>query len=206
MRQTIAGLVAGAAFAVTMGAAPASACQVVDPCRGGLFQSGYAYGSYNYTTERLPDPAGPQYYYVNQGPLYSGPGNIAPAPTYQERAVTGWQGYTRPYYYGYNGGPYANATNHFYDGAPAVQGPAVYSYRPRRAHYRPYRVGPTYYAARPRVHYGHHARHVHAPRAYAPRFYAPRHSTMHGPRVRAHHYAAPHHHYRPGHRPLQYKF
>lgn len=189
MRQTIAGLVAGAAFAVSMGVAPASACQVVDPCRGGLFQSGYSYGSYNYTAERLPDPQGPQYYYVNQGPLYSGPGNLAPAPTYQERAVTGWQGYSRPYYYGYNGGPYANATNHFYDGAPAVQGPAVYSYRPRRATYRPYRVGPSYYAARPRVSYGYRSHHVHAPRhaMHGPRvYYAPRHSVpqyRHAPRV-----------------------
>jgi hypothetical protein len=34
-----------------------------------------------------------QYYYVNQGPTYTGPGNWAPAPTYQEGGV-----YQRPYY------------------------------------------------------------------------------------------------------------
>ena len=28
--------------------------------------------------------AGPQYYYVNQGPTYTGPGNFAPYPIYQE--------------------------------------------------------------------------------------------------------------------------
>ena len=34
-----------------------------------------------------------QYYYVNQGPTYTGPGNFAPYPTYQEG------GYRhRPYY------------------------------------------------------------------------------------------------------------
>jgi hypothetical protein len=38
--------------------------------------------------ERLPDPVH-QYYYVNQGPTYSGPGNFAPYPTYQESAVSG---------------------------------------------------------------------------------------------------------------------
>jgi hypothetical protein len=31
-----------------------------------------------------------QYYYVNQGPTYTGPGNFAPYPTYQESAVSGW--------------------------------------------------------------------------------------------------------------------
>ena len=35
-----------------------------------------------------------QYYYVNQGPTYSGPGNFAPYPTYQESAL-GWDTYRR---------------------------------------------------------------------------------------------------------------
>ena len=108
MRHTITGLIAGAVLAaVTAGATPASACEVLNPCGGGgLFQSGanynygyqtgygyngyragcggcggYAAGGYAYQTERLPDPTGPQYYYVNQGPLYSGPGNYAPVLT-----------------------------------------------------------------------------------------------------------------------------
>ena len=185
MRHTITGLVAGAVLAaVTAGAAPASACELLNPCSGGLFQSGFNYnygyqtgygynryragcggcggyagGGYAYQSERLPDPTGPQYYYVNQGPTYTGPGNLAPAPVYQERTATGWQGYEE-------------------------QGPSVYTV-PRR-HYRPYRVGPSYqYSVRPahRYHYGYRARPA-VRYGYAPRFYGPRHSNLHGPRVR----------------------
>ena len=201
MRHTITGLVAGAVLAaVTAGATPASACEVLNPCGGGLFQGGYNYNygyragyGYNgysggcgvvatgcgygggYVTERLPDPTGPQYYHVNQGPTYTGPGNYAPAPVYQERTVTGWQGYDE-------------------------QEPSVYTV-PRR-HYRPYRVGPSYhYGYRPayRHHYGYRARPA-VRYGYAPRFYGPRHSYVHGPRVR---YAPQLGTY--GH-PLRYKF
>ena len=31
-----------------------------------------------------------QYYYVNQGPTYTGPGNFAPYPGYEEGALPGW--------------------------------------------------------------------------------------------------------------------
>lgn len=211
MRQTITKFVAGAALAVTLGAATASACEVYNPCGGGLFQSGwnynygyragYGYNGYGYgcgvaagcggyvaagcgvavagcggyVTERLPDPTGPQYYYVNQGPTYTGPGNYAPAPVYQERTVTGWQGYEE-------------------------QEPNVYTV-PRRYHYRPYRVGPTYrYGYRPayRHYYGYRTRPA-VRYGYAPRFYGP-HPYMHGPRVR---YAPQLGTY--GH-PLRYKF
>ena len=89
MRRIIAGLIAGVAFAATMAtAAPAQACALTDPC-GNYGYYGYNYG-YNYgcgygcgVRERLPDPAGPQYYWVNQGPTYTGPGNFAPVPAYQ---------------------------------------------------------------------------------------------------------------------------
>jgi len=164
MRQMIAGLIAGVAFAATMAtAAPAQACAVTDPCGNYgyyAYNNGCGYGACG-VRERLPDPAGPQYYWVNQGPTYTGPGNFAPVPTYQERAVVGSRYYGRPYRYGYDGGPYGNATSHYYDGAPGVQGPAVYSYRFARRHYhrgyhhmhhRPYRATPKYYHAR---HYGH---------------------------------------------------
>lgn len=221
MRQTIAGLIAGAALAATMVAAPApaQACVVTDPCGGYGYSRGYHGYGYGYgVRERLPDPAAPQYYWVNQGPTYSGPGNYAPVPTYQERAVTGSRYYGQPYRYGYDGGPYGNATNHYYDGAPGVQGPAVYSYRYarrhyHRAHFRPYRVAP-YYAARPGVRYGYAARHGHAVRyghvarhGYAVRHgYAPAHAMRHGPRViRAPQHVAPRG-VRPGHRPQGYKF
>lgn len=198
MRQTITKLVGGAALVVTLGATAASACEVLNPCGGGLFQSGYNYNygyragyGYNgygyaggcgvvtggcggvvatgcgvvaagcggYVAERLPDPTGPQYYYVNQGPTYTGPGNYAPAPVYQERTVTGWQGYEE-------------------------EAPAVYTV-PRR-YYRPYRVSSSYYYARRpayRHYYGYRVRPA-VRYGYAPRFYGPRHSYMHGPRVR----------------------
>jgi hypothetical protein len=213
MRQTIAGLIAGAAFAATMATAPAQACAVVDPCGGGYRYSGYGYHGYGYgygVRERLPDPAGPQYYWVNQGPTFTGPGNYAPVPTYQERAVIGSRYYGRPYRYGYDGGPYGNATSHYYDGAPGVQGPAVYSYRFHRRHhyrgyrsyYRPYRATSRYYA-RPSLRYGHAARH-----GYAPRFYAPGHSMSHGPRVtRSNPHFMNSRNARPGHnKPHTYKF
>ncbi len=44
------------------------------------------------------------YYYADQGPTYSGPGNFAPVPTYQEGAISNWGAYRHhPYYHGYNG-------------------------------------------------------------------------------------------------------
>ena len=46
-----------------------------------------------------------QYYYVNQGPTYTGPGNFAPHPTYQETSVS----YGNPYYGGYRARPYYGA-------------------------------------------------------------------------------------------------
>jgi len=96
MRQTISGLVAALAV-MTAGAAPAFACGftscaptyvpivVGTPCYTGC--GGWVY-------ERLAEPT-TQYYYVNQGPTYSGPGMFAPYPTYQESAVS-------PYYYGHH--------------------------------------------------------------------------------------------------------
>jgi hypothetical protein len=148
MRQLISGLVAAVTVA-TVSVAPAMACgglftghtqchTYVSPCGGGGgCNSGYHHGGHfgayawdHYAHERLPDPS-PQYYHVNQGPTYSGPGNFAPYPTYQESAVSGWGAFhNTDAYYGYDGGRYANATNHYYDGA-TVQGPAIYSYGPR---------------------------------------------------------------------------
>jgi hypothetical protein len=123
MRQTISGLVAAIAV-VTASAAPAMACggglfggacspcgeAYVRPCAQAYVPTlGYSscYGGC-WTPERLPDPARqyhlsyrlPQYYYVNQGPTYTGPGDFAPYPTYQEGAVSGWDVYRhRPYYH-----------------------------------------------------------------------------------------------------------
>jgi hypothetical protein len=116
MRQTISGLVAAVAV-VTASAVPALACggglfsgcspcgqAYVEPCAAQLYvppapvytgcNTGCGgWGGY----ERLADPdtqygygVAPtqhQYYYVNQGPTYTGPGNFAPYPTYHETAI-----------------------------------------------------------------------------------------------------------------------
>ena len=162
MRQMISGLVAALAV-VAASAAPAKACGFT-PCEQtyvpATTYSGCAAGcNTGWGHERLAEPT-TQYYYVNQGPTYTGPGAYAPYPTYQDRAVSGWGRYhTRPYHYGYNGGHYANATSPYYEGA-GVEGPAVYSYR--RHHHQPrytYRYG---YA--PRFHQG--MRYGYMPRQY----------------------------------------
>ena len=100
MRQTIFGLVAAMAV-VAASAAPAMACGET-PC-GQTYIPAPVYWGCNtgcggWAYERLPDPvqqygaapvARPQYYYVDQGPTYSGPGNFAPYPTYQEGGFYG---------------------------------------------------------------------------------------------------------------------
>jgi len=145
MRQMISGLVAAAAV-MFVGSAPAMACgfspcQPVAPVYSGCNTGcgGYGYGA-GYGYERLAEPT-TQYYYVNQGPTYTGPGAFAPYPTYQEDAVVAPANYG--YGYGYR--------------AAAVEAPAAYPYYHRRPYYRPYRYGygPRYgYLPRPRYGYG----------------------------------------------------
>jgi hypothetical protein len=184
MRQMISGLVAAAAM-VAASAAPAMACgSGCSPCQTYASPCAQGYGA-GYAYERLPSPT--QYYYVNQGPTYTGPGNFAPVPTYQESAVSGWNAYSRPYYYGYDGGRYANATHHYYDGAP-VTGPAVYSYRWHHRHYRRWH--------QPRPYYGIHRssmRYGYAPRHYGHRFAGPR--VVYGSRHYQHGHPMPRRHY-----------
>jgi hypothetical protein len=130
MRQMIKGLFA--AFAVTTaGVAPAAACGgwgtgcctgYVNPCAT-TYVPTYSY-SYNpcgtcgtsWGYERLAEPT-TQYYYVNQGPTYSGPGAFAPYGEYQEEALPTYgygyrrqgygYGYHRPYYPRWNNYGYA---------------------------------------------------------------------------------------------------
>jgi hypothetical protein len=103
MRQTISGLVAAIAV-VAAGAAPAMACGET-PC-GPVYipapvYSGCYTGCGGWGYERLPDPvqqyhSAPyyhQYYYADQGPTYTGPGDFAPYPVYREGGVSGWHGY-----------------------------------------------------------------------------------------------------------------
>ncbi|MBR0784978.1 hypothetical protein [Bradyrhizobium iriomotense] len=147
MRQMISGLVAAAAV-MFVGAAPAAACgfsacapvaPVYTGCNTGCGGYGYGYGYGAY--ERLAEPT-TQYYYVNQGPTYTGPGAFAPYPTYREDAVVAPANYG--YGYGYRAAPY------------------------HRPYYRPYRYGyGPRYGYLPRVHYGYGPRygyaHRHAP-------------------------------------------
>lgn len=114
MRQTISGLVA--AFAVVAAsAAPAMACgglfgSYCSPCAGTSYVSpcapvyapplvsGGCYSGCGWAYQRLAEPTA-QYYYVNQGPTYSGPGEFAPYPAYEESALPTWGYHHR--YYGY---------------------------------------------------------------------------------------------------------
>lgn len=193
MRKSVLGFVAAAA--AIAGAAPAMACGSY----GGCAVNHAGYGSYGYAGvapyERLAVPSGQyapaprphnaQYFHVNQGPTYSGPGDFAPYPTYQETAVRGWTGYERGYDYPYDGGPYGNAINHFSDVAPVWHGPMIQTYRWHRGHsYRP-RVQS--FGIRPGVRTGHAARmsgyRIAGPGVmYAPGFSAARHQYQRPPR------------------------
>ena len=112
MRQTISGLIAAIAV-VTASAVPAMACGD-SPC-GPVYIAAPVYsGCYSgcgRAHERLPDPV-QQYYYADQGPTYTGPGNFAPYPVYRENAV--------PYYYGHRTHPYFHSwhTHHNFYGYP----------------------------------------------------------------------------------------
>ena len=108
MRQTISGLLAAISVAAAS-VAPAMACGglfdgscspcgYASPCAPVYTYSGCYTGCGVLGFERLPDPVrqyhaapvgSPQYYYVDQGPTYSGPASFAPYPTYREAAVSG---------------------------------------------------------------------------------------------------------------------
>lgn len=208
MRQTISIMVAALAV-VAASAAPAAACgggrglftsgcsPCGSPCGGGYSSYGYSAGySYGYAGvaayQQLPVlvpqyVAAPQYYYVNQGPSYSGPGNFAPYPAYQEGGVSGYSSYTTPYSNGYGGG-YSAASESDYDGAADVA--PSYSYRPR-VQYRPWRPRPSYYGYSRRMSYQYAPRHSYE--------YAPRPSYRHGYSMRpSYRYGyAPHRSYAP---------
>jgi len=216
MRQTISGLVAAIAV-VAAGAAPAMACgglfqSTCSPCGGESYvspcaqtyvpapvYSGCNSGCGGWGYERLPDPVH-QYYYADQGPTYSGPGDFAPYPTYQESAVSGWGAYRHhPYYYGYDGGRYADATTHEYDGADTIEGPAIYSYR-THPHFRPWRNHALYrHHEGEGVRYGYAPRHGYAPHYSLPprQFYAHHHNLRYGtPGGEPHHYGQREHMHR----------
>jgi hypothetical protein len=154
MRQLISGMVAAVAV---LAASPAMACGYsscspcatgyVSPCASAYVAPTYSYGYGHgcntgcggWATERLAEPT-QQYYYVNQGPTYTGPGNWAPVPTYSEG------GSYSNYGYGYGHRAYR----------PRVYGLGYGYHRPYRAAYR-YGYAPRHYGmhhAAP-YHYGH---------------------------------------------------
>jgi hypothetical protein len=111
MRQMISGLVAAIAV-VGASAAPASACGLFQSTCGAYVAPIYSGcntgcgGGWGY--ERLPDPvqqyypeAIHQYYYADQGPSYSGPGNFAPYPTYREGALPYYGYHSHPHHWGH---------------------------------------------------------------------------------------------------------
>jgi hypothetical protein len=184
MRQTISGLVAAIAV-MTASAVPAMACggglfqqgscspcgqAYVEPCaQPQVYVAPYTGcntcgGGWGY--ERLPDPveqyhsyASPlhQYYYVNQGPTYTGPGDLAPRPIYREGGVSDYGAYRHhAYRYGYEGGA------------------GYYGYR-THPRFRPWRHTSYRYTERPAYRYG-YAPH----RGYAPHFYGHPHSMRYG--------------------------
>ena len=142
MRQTIFGLAAAAALMMTAGAAPAMACGgglfqsscspcgYADPCAAPVYvapvYSGCNTGCGGWAHERLPDPVH-QYYYVNQGPTYTGPGNWAPRPTYEEDALPVYRHH--PYRYGYEGAGYEASRGYGYRARPHYG--YRYGYAPR---------------------------------------------------------------------------
>jgi hypothetical protein len=157
MRHLISGLVTVVAV-MTASAAPAMACG------GGLFQSSccgqayvepcaqpqvyvspaptYSYSGCNtgcgggWAYERLPDPVH-QYYYVNQGPTYSGPGNFAPYPTYEESALSAYEGTGA---YGYR----AHRHHSYRYGYAPRSHRYGYAHRSYRYGYAPRSYGPRY--------------------------------------------------------------
>jgi len=110
MRHLISGLVAAVGVMAT---APAMACGYTGCAPVAYAAPVVAYTSYGcnpcggvgYGYQTLADPI-EQYYYVNQGPTYSGPGAWAPAPVYREGTVSGYA----PYY----GGGYGYGTGYRY--------------------------------------------------------------------------------------------
>jgi hypothetical protein len=110
----------------------------VEPCAQPQFYQPHAYvapapvypgcntgcGGWGY--ERLADPvdqyhAAPerhQYYYVNQGPTFTGPGAFAPYPTYREAAIDGHRVYRYHTHSHYRGWRYGYSHHRMHYGMP----------------------------------------------------------------------------------------
>ena len=120
MRHLIKGLIAAVAV---MAAAPAMACGYSACWQPPVYVAPVAYGYAGCggcggwgwgwgVRERLPDPQ-QQYYYVDQGPTYTGPGNLAPYRVYREGRISGYgYGYNRARY-GYRVHRYGHAGRYY---------------------------------------------------------------------------------------------
>ena len=115
MRHLIKGLIVAVAVAA---AAPAMACGFSACWQPPVYVAPVAYGYAGCGScgwgvrERLPDPE-QQYYYVNQGPTYTGPGNWAPRRVYREGSISGYgHGYNRPHH-GYRVHRYGHAGRYY---------------------------------------------------------------------------------------------
>jgi hypothetical protein len=144
--------VAGTVPAMACGGTPCAPCGYATPCAPTYtYQPAYSYQpTYSYSGcgtgcgaayERLPEPT-TQYYYVNQGPTYTGPGNFAPHPSYREDALPVY-----PRRYGY-------------DEEAGVSGPPVYGHRWHHHTMRP----PTRYGYRQSAYRWGHAPYYHGQR------------------------------------------
>ncbi|HEX9471450.1 MAG TPA: hypothetical protein VF957_18140 [Bradyrhizobium sp.] len=163
MRQTISGLVAAIAVvtasavpAMACGGGLFSSCSpcgaYVSPCAQpevyvAPVAPTYSYGysgcnSCGWGRERLPDPveqydsySNPvqQYYYVNQGPTYTGPGDFAPYPTYREGGYSSYPRY-RSYHHRYHSYRYGYAPRYSYHTRYAPE-PYRYGHRVLRRYY-----------------------------------------------------------------------
>jgi hypothetical protein len=149
MRHWISGLVAAVAV---MASAPAMACGYTACAQPQVYVAPVASygcnpcgGGGGWVNQRLAEPE-QQYYYVNQGPTYSGPGNYAPAPVYREGYVSGGNGYAvRPYYRAHR--------HHYHHRAwhPRVsyhRGYAPRAYAPRHAYAPRYAPAPYHHGQR----------------------------------------------------------
>jgi hypothetical protein len=153
MRQMIKGLLAALAV-TTAGVAPAAACGYGGGWGSGCCNTGYVSPcaqtyvptySYSYNPcgtcntgwgyERLAEPE-TQYYYVNQGPTYSGPGAFAPQGAYEEEALPTY-GYGHQYGYRQQGYGYAYRHHGYGYGS----GYRHYGYAPRHYGYAPRHYG-----------------------------------------------------------------
>ena len=151
MRHLFTGLVAAVAV---IAAAPAFACGY-NPCGAPVYVApapvvGYGCnpcGGGGWAHERLAAPE-QQYYYVNQGPTYTGPGNFAPVRTYEEGSVSGYgYGYARPHHgyrqhYGYR--PHYGYQPHYGYRHHGTYAPRYYP-SPRMSYHHGYAPAPYHY-------------------------------------------------------------